>query len=330
MIRYALRLGFLLLLAGLGWGGWLVFYPVQPAHLPYAITVGPNRSLGQVAHSLQQENVIRSRRLLLLLARVQGTDRYVKAGLYRFSAPFSLRDVLQRFAEGNPDEASITIVEGWTFKQFRALVDQDPDIRHDSVGLSDADILHRLGVSIPCAEGLFFPSTYYFSPGASDLDIYRRAWVTMENRLQTAWAGRAADLPLHSPYQMLILASLVEKETARDADRPLISAVFLNRLTKKMRLQTDPSVIYGLGSGYDGRLGKAELRQDTPYNTYTRDGLPPSPIALPGEAALNAAANPAKTDVLYFVARGDGGSFFSRTLEQHNEAVRKFILKKDP
>jgi len=315
-------------LTALVWFSWVVFVPVEPPTSPYAITVGPSRTLSQVAHSLKQEGVIRSRDVMVLLARLQGTDRRIKAGLYRFQGPISLWEILQRFAAGNPDEASITVVEGWTFHQFRVAVDQSPDVQHDSTGLDDATLLAHIGASEPQAEGLFFPSTYYFTPGSSDIDLYRRAYATMQHKLLEAWQARANGLPITSPYQLLTLASLVEKETARAADRTLIAAVFVNRLNKNMRLQTDPSVIYGMGDAYRGNISKADLRRDTPYNTYTRNGLTPTPIALPGAASLLAAAHPAASDVLYFVARGDGGSYFSQTLDEHNDAVRKFILKK--
>lgn len=316
------------LLLSLCWLSWVVFVPVDLPESPYSVSVGPNRTLAQVARGLRQEGVIRNRVVMVALARLQGADRRIKAGLYRFSGSISMWSLLQRFSSGSPDEASVTVVEGWTFRQFRAQLDQDPDVKHDTAGLSDAEVLARIGADLPSPEGLFFPSTYLFTPGASDLEILDRAYQTMQRKLTQAWSGRAADLPLTSPYQLLTLASLIEKETARAGDRPMIAAVFVNRLKKKMRLQTDPAVIYGMGARYDGRIGKADLKRDTPYNTYTRDGLTPTPIALPGEAALEAAAHPAPSAVLYFVARGDGSSHFSTTLDEHNQAVRKYILKK--
>lgn len=328
MMKWFARGLVLALLLTLGWLSWVVFVPVGLPASPYTITVGPNRTLTQVARGLRQDGVIRNRAVMVALARLQGSDRRIKAGLYRFNGAVSMWGLLQRFSEGGPDEASVTVVEGWTFRQFRVQLDRDPDVKHDTAGLSDADVLQRIGADVPDPEGLFFPSTYYFNPGTSDLEILDRAYQTMQRKLTQAWETRAAGLPLTSAYQLLTLASLIEKETARESDRPMIAAVFSNRLKKKMRLQTDPSVIYGMGSRYDGRIGKADLKRDTPYNTYTRDGLTPTPIALPGEAALQAAAHPASSAALYFVARGDGSSFFSQTLEQHNDAVRKYILKK--
>ncbi|WP_215782728.1 endolytic transglycosylase MltG [Paludibacterium sp. B53371] len=327
-MKWLTRLVLAAFLLAVVWLSWVVFVPIEPPATPYTITVGPSRTLSQVATSLKQEGVVRSRGVMVLLARLQGTDRRIKAGQYRFNGSISLWGILQRFAEGNPDEASATVVEGWTFRQFRNLLDQHPDVTHDTAGLSDGEILARIGASEPHPEGLFFPSTYYFTPGSSDLDIYRRAYVTMQRKLAEAWQGRNSTLPVSSPYQLLTLASLVEKETARPQDRTMIAAVFVNRLNKSMRLQTDPAVIYGMGDAYHGNITKADLRRDTPYNTYTRNGLTPTPIALPGSAALAAAAHPAASDVLYFVARGDGSSYFSQTLDQHNDAVRKYILKK--
>jgi UPF0755 protein len=322
------RLLLIVLLLSSSWLVWVVWVPVVLPSSPYNITVGPNRTLSQVVRSLQQEGIVRSRGVMVALARIQGTDRHIKAGLYRFNGTASMWDILQRFADGRPDEASVTVIEGWTFTQFRQIVDASPDVQHATQGMSNAQILEQIGVNAPAAEGLFFPSTYYFTPGSSDIDLYKRAYATMQHRLMLAWQARSAGLPLSSPYQLLTLASLIEKETARESDRPMVSAVFVNRLKKGMRLQTDPSVIYGMGEHYDGHIGKADLKRDTPYNTYTRDGLTPTPIALPGDAALLAAAHPAASDVLYFVASGEGGSYFSQTLEQHNGAVRKFILKK--
>ena len=226
--------------------------------------------------------------------------------------------------EGRVSQAQISIIEGTTFRQLRNLLDADPDLRHDSTAMSETDILQRVGAPEAHAEGLFFPDTYYFASGASDLAILKRAYQTMQQRLQESWQQRSPGLPLQTPYQALILASIVEKETGQASDRDMIAGVFINRLRRGMRLQTDPSVIYGMGDKFDGNLRKRDLLTDTPYNTYTRAGLPPTPIALPGLAALQATLHPAKTDALYFVARGDGSSVFSKSLAQHNRAVAKY------
>ena len=218
----------------------------------------------------------------------------------------------------------MSVIEGWTFKQMRDALNANPDIIHDTVNLSDVEILQRIGAAEYQPEGLFFPDTYYFSAGSSDLRIFKRAYQTMQKRLQEAWLARAADLPLQTPYQALILASIVEKETGTPSDRAMIAGVFVNRLRKGMLLQTDPTVIYGMGDNYKGNIRKRDLLADTIYNTYTRPGLTPTPIALPGVAAMQAALHPAQTDALYFVSRGDGSSEFSSTLTAHNRAVDRY------
>ena len=211
---------------------------------------------------------------------------------------------------------------------MRAALDAHPGVRHETAGLTASEVLARLKVPERHPEGLFFPDTYHFNTGASDFQILARAYQTMQSRLGTAWQERAPDLPYDLPYQALIMASIVEKETGRPEDRGMIAAVFTNRLKRGMRLQTDPTVIYGLGSSFDGNLRKRDLETDGPYNTYIRAGLPPSPIAMPGEASIDAVLNPPPSSALYFVSRGDGTSEFSRTLEEHNRAVRKFQLKR--
>ncbi|EEG09378.1 endolytic transglycosylase MltG [Pseudogulbenkiania ferrooxidans] len=310
------------------WLAWVVAVPVPLPKAPYSIAVGANRTLGQVARALDQDGMIRNRWVMVALMRISGTDRKVKAGLYEFSRPVAMWEVLRRFAQGNPDQASVTAIEGWTFRQFRQALASEPDLQHVTASWSDEQILREIGASEAHPEGLFFPSTYFYVPGSSDLEVYRRAYRTMQQQLESIWLARRPDLPYASPYELLIMASLVEKETSRESDRAQVAAVFLNRLRIGMRLQTDPAVIYGMGASYQGNIGKAGLRRDTPYNTYTRSGLTPTPIALPGRAALDAAAHPADTRALYFVARGDGTTHFSETLDEHNGAVRQFILKK--
>jgi UPF0755 protein len=225
---------------------------------------------------------------------------------------------------GDFTQAEIVFIEGWTFRQIRSALDAHGQVRHDTAGLPVPKILDRLGASAPAAEGVFFPDTYVFGNGESDLAILRRAHHAMQKQLQSAWEQRAADLPLSSAYEALILASIIEKETGQPNERALISGVFANRLRAGMKLQTDPTVIYGLGEKFNGSLGKRDLMRDTPFNTYTRIGLPPHPIAAPGQAALVAAVRPAATGAFYFVARGDGSSVFSRTLEEHNRAIARY------
>ncbi|MBP4043629.1 endolytic transglycosylase MltG [Chromobacterium violaceum] len=322
------RVLLLLLLCAAGWLGWALLLPVDMPAGGYKLLVGPNRTMKQIAHALAKDGAIRNGQLMIVLARISGSDRKVKAGLYRLEGGQSMLDVLDRLVQGHPDEASLTAIEGWTFRQLRQAVDRNPDIKHDALKMSNAELMHQLDLPDINPEGLFFPSTYLFTPGSSDIDLYRQAFSTMAQQLDAAWAARKPGLPYATPYELLTMASLIEKETSSEADRPMVAAVFVNRLKKGMRLQTDPSVIYGMGSSYQGNIAKADLRRDTPYNTYTRAGLTPTPISLPGKAALYAAAQPAETDALYFVARGDGSSQFSSTLDEHNQAVRKYILKK--
>lgn len=209
-------------------------------------------------------------------------------------------------------------------RQMRAVVDAEPALKHDTAGMSDADLMRKIGAPETNPEGLFFPDTYLFARGSSDVELYRHAYQAMQKRLNDAWMKRSLDLPYKTPYEALTMASIIEKETGQKLERPMIAAVFVNRLRKNMLLQTDPTVIYGLGAGFDGNLRKRDLQTDTPYNTYTRTGLPPTPIALPGMASLQAALNPAPSDALYFVARGDGSSQFSTNLTDHNRAVNKY------
>jgi UPF0755 protein len=218
----------------------------------------------------------------------------------------------------------IRFTEGWTFRQMRAAIAQNPDLQHDTLELTDRQVLERVGASETHAEGLFFPSTYFFSPGSSDTEVYRQAYRQLKRLLDEAWANRAAGLPYDNPYHALVMASIVEKETGRDSDRDKVAAVFVNRLRRGMLLQSDPTTIYGIGERFDGNLRKRDLQTDTPHNTYTRAGLPPTPIAMPGMASLQATLHPPTSKALYFVARGDGSSEFSEDLAAHNRAVNKY------
>jgi UPF0755 protein len=237
-----------------------------------------------------------------------------------------IADVIDRLRRGETLKEKLTIVEGWTFREMRAALAAQPLLRRDSAAMSDAQVLAAVAAGEAHPEGLFAPDTYVFDAGSSDLEILRAAYRAQQARLARAWQDRAADLPLKSPYEALILASIVEKETGQPAERGRIAGVFVNRLRAGMLLQTDPTVIYGLGEKFDGNLRKRDLAADTPYNTYTRAGLPPTPIALPGAAAIEAALKPEPTRALYFVARGDGTSQFSDSLAEHNRAVSKYQL----
>lgn len=265
--------------------------------------------------------------LLLLQAwfRFSGQARLIKAGSYELVPGTSPRKLIRMLVRGEETLKSVTLVEGWTFTQMRAALQKAEQLAPDTIGLSPETIMDKLEKPGLHPEGRFFPDTYTYAKGASDLAVLKRAARAMDKRLDAAWAQRGADTPLKSPDEALILASIVEKETGRATDRPQISGVFINRLRLGMLLQTDPTVIYGLGPQFDGKLRKRDLLADTPYNTYTRAGLPPTPIAMPGKAALLAAVQPATTNALYFVSRGDGSSQFSASLDEHNRAVNKYI-----
>lgn len=308
---------------------WLTHFALTPIDVPAEareMTVKPGRSTRGVGRDLVSAGVLREPWSFTWLARVLRQDDAVQAGNYELPARITPYRLLEMITRGEVTQAQITFIEGWTFAQMRAALAQHPAVAHDAVELTDAQIMRAIGATEIHPEGLFFPDTYYFSPGTRELKILARAYHTMRSRLDSLWAARSEGLPYASPYQALIMASIVEKETGLDADRKLIAAVFVNRLKRSMRLQTDPTVIYGLGPAFDGNLRRVDLERDSPYNTYTRAGLPPTPIALPGQAALEAALKPASTPALYFVARGDGSSHFSDNLDEHNRAVRKYQL----
>jgi UPF0755 protein len=259
-----------------------------------------------------------------VLARVTGKAGQIKAGSYELKPDTSPRRLLTQLVRGEFAQESLTIIEGWTFRQMRQAIDAAPNLKHETAKLSDQELLAKVAPDYKAPEGLFFPDTYLFAKNASDLSIYRQAHEMMMKRLKAAWEKRDPGLPYTEPYQALIMASLVEKETGQKSERGMIAGVFVNRLKAGMLLQTDPTVIYGMGDKYDGKIRKKDLETDTPYNTYTRAGLPPTPIALPGVQSLAAATAPAKTEALYFVSRGDGTSHFSVNLNEHNKAVNQY------
>jgi UPF0755 protein len=264
---------------------------------------------------------------LQLYARLNGLAGRIHTGDYALTSKLTLPDLLDNLVKGKVIQYSLTIVEGWTFRQMLTAVHQHEHLTATLTGLSDDEIMARLGAPDQHPEGWFFPDTYHFPRETTDLDFLKRAHNTMQERLAAAWSQRAADIPLQNPYQALILASIIEKETGKSTERSKIAGVFTRRLQKRMLLQTDPTVIYGLGDAYNGNLKRSDLKTDTPYNTYIREGLPPTPIALPGAQSLLAAVQPAAGRELYFVSRGDGSHEFSNTLQQHNVAIRKFQLK---
>jgi UPF0755 protein len=307
-----------------GWFAYHVQDPVQIPITPYELSIKPGSSLRTVAKQLAGAGALHDTWSFILLSRLMGYSSLLKAGDYELTESISPWQLLKRVTNGDVNQSEVRFIEGWTFSQLRKTLNEHPALRHDTAGLTDFEVMQLIGASEMMAEGLFSPDTYYFVRGNSDVAILKRAYHAMQNNLNAAWAGRATNLPLTDSYQALILASIVEKETGREGDRTNVAGVFINRLRIGMRLQTDPTVIYGLGDKFDGNLRKKDLLTDQEYNTYTRSGLPPTPIALPGMASIQAALNPAKTSSLYFVGKGNGESHFSSNLTDHNRAVSKY------
>lgn len=305
---------------------WFVGYGYTEIAIgkPLQFSLKHGSSLRGATHQMQAAGVIDSPRQFELLARIYGESSRIQAGNYEIGGAITPVALLRKLTSGDRTQDQITFVEGWTLAQVRAALDSHAAIRHDTQGAVESDIVKRLGIPYASAEGLFFPDTYYFTNGTSDAAILQRAYRAMQAQLDSLWNTRASGLPLQNPYQALILASIIEKETGQPGERAMIAAVFVNRLKLGMRLQTDPTVIYGLGERFDGDLRKRDLLADGLYNTYTREGLPPTPIAMPGADSLTAALNPAPGKALYFVARGDGTSHFSNTLAEHERAVTKY------
>ena len=307
-----------------GAAAWWLHQPLALAHEPLELEIEHGTTPRGVARAVVAAGVRVDAQLLYAWFRVSGQDRQIKAGNYEIAAGTTPYSLLQKLARGEESLRALTLVEGWNWRQVRAALAREEALQPDSAGLSDAALMQRLGRAGVPPEGRFFPDTYTYAKGSSDLAVLRRALHAMDRHLEAAWAQRASDSPLKSPEQALILASIVEKETGRASDRPMIAGVFSNRLRIGMLLQTDPTVIYGLGDQFGGNLRKRDLQTDTPWNTYTRAGLPPTPIAMPGKAALLAAVQPQATKALYFVAKGDGSSHFSASLDEHNRAVNRY------
>ncbi|MCK8516499.1 endolytic transglycosylase MltG [Methylonatrum kenyense] len=263
------------------------------------------------------------------LARERELAGRLRAGEYRIPAGVTPAELLEQIVRGRVIQYSLTIIEGWTFNQLRAAINANPHVLNTLDDLSDEEVMARLGAEDQHPEGWFFPDTYHFPRGTTDEQLLRRALRTMQDTLEELWAERDESVPLESPYEGLILASIIERETGQAAERDEVAGVFVRRLRRGMRLQTDPTVIYGMGSAYEGRIRRSDLETDTPYNTYTRHGLPPTPIAMPGRASLEAAMNPAEGSSLFFVSRGDGTHYFSDTYDEHRRAVRRYILGRD-
>lgn len=295
---------------------------------PAEVHVAPGSSARAVAQAVTQANARTSATLLYAWFRLSGESRAIKAGYYEFGPGTTPRDLLDKMVQGIQALRSFTLLEGWNYREVLHAVRNSPDLAQDLDGLSPAELMERIGYPGLHPEGRFFPDTYRMVKHAPASSVLRQAALAMEERLAQAWAQREAGIPLRSPEEALTLASIVEKETGLESDRAQIAGVFTNRLRIGMRLQTDPTVIYGLGERFDGNLRRIHLRSDTPYNTYTRAGLPPTPISMPGWNSLLAAVRPASTRALYFVARGDGSSQFSATLQEHNAAVNRYQLKR--
>ncbi|OYY93494.1 MAG: aminodeoxychorismate lyase [Hydrogenophilales bacterium 28-61-23] len=330
MHRWGSRFLLLGLLGALGFGGWLAWYAMQPMRVPETVypidfSVQPGVALKTASASLYQNGVLTKPWAFVLLARLKGQAGAIKAGSYALEGPVSPLQLLRKITEGDTVLGKLALIEGWTFRDMRRSVAANPSLRHDTADMSDAELMKAVGAGDLHPEGLFFPDTYFFDRGSSELALYKRAYSAMRDNLNAQWALRApTGLPYRSPYEVLIMASIIEKETGAAEERPRIAAVFLNRLRIGMRLQTDPTVIYGLGAQFDGNLRRDDLLTDTPYNTYTRGGLPPTPIALPGLAAIQAALQPDRSKSLYFVAKGNGRHVFSETLDAHNRAVIRY------
>ncbi|MBL8266748.1 endolytic transglycosylase MltG [Steroidobacter sp.] len=335
-MRTLLRLfGVLILLGILGaaalawWGHRWLQTPIAALSTPIVFEVPKGASLRTVASSLNDQNLLDQPQIWTAWARVTKRDHSLKAGEYQLKPGLTPNELLEVLNSGDVLLHSITFIEGSTFADMRKAMAQSPSIRSDYATRSGEDVMRALGQPDVHPEGQFFPDTYRFARNTTDIELFGMAFRRMQQELKTVWEARAKDLPLAGPYEALILASIIEKETALDTERPQIAGVFIERLRKGMRLQTDPTVIYGMMATYDGNIRRSDLLRDTPYNTYTRGGLPPTPIALPGLDSIRAAVNPDKTGALFFVAtgNGDGSHYFSRTLAEHNAAVKRYLQK---
>lgn len=332
-MRLIKKLLFFACLAGLLLAGYVVWFSMSKTPQSGEVLVSTG-SVRKVCQQLATQNVISSALGLEILIRIQGQTSRIKAGYYEVPSGINMLELIAKLSSGDQQQDSITLIEGWQFSQIRAAIDAHPGLRHMSMAYADMQLMeaikaetsnkNEIMIDANHPEGLFFPDTYFFTKGARDLDIYKRAYSAMQKKMRLAWDQRGVGLPYQKPYEALIMASIVEKETGSPSERAEIAGVFINRLHLNMRLQTDPTVIYGLGEKFDGNLRKKDLLMDQAYNTYTRNGLPPTPIAMPGLASIQAALHPAQTSALYFVGKGDGTHWFSNSLEAHNRAVQRY------
>ena len=323
-LRNLFLLALLAVLAAGGAGWWWLHQPLRLLQSPLDLSIEPGTLPRSVAQAVRDAGVDVNPDLLYAWFRFSGQGRQIKAGSYELEKGITPLRLLDKLARGEESLRAVTLVEGWNLRQVRAALARSDQLRPDTQALSEEDLMKTLGRPGVHAEGRFFPDTYTYSKGSSDVRVLKRAMRAMDKHLAQAWAQRSPQVVLKTPEEALTLASIVEKETGRAADRTLVSAVFQNRLRIGMPLQTDPTVIYGMGEAFSGNLHKADLQADTPWNTYTRPGLPPTPIAMPGKASLLAAVQPAPGKFLYFVAKGDGTSHFSASLDEHNRAVNKY------
>jgi UPF0755 protein len=325
-MKRVLRIASAAVLGLVAYAIWYVATPIAIDKLPVEFEIQPGSRLRAAVGELKRAGVDAGGLRFELLARAYGRARDIRAGNYQLTRALTPKELLDKLTRGDVMQDDVKLIEGWNIRQVRAALDAHPSLRHDTRDLPDGELLAKVGAAESHPEGLFFPDTYLFAKGSSDVAVLRRAYRAMQRHLQAEWQARSPAAPYGTPYEALIMASIIEKETGQPSERDLIGGALTNRLRIGMRLQVDPTVIYGLGDSFDGNLKKAHLLTDGPYNTYTRAGLPPTPIAMPGLASLRSALRPAKTDALYYVARGDGTSQFSKTLTEHNRAVEKFQL----
>ena len=330
MIRRIKNLIVFGMMVALGLIAWLAYYAISPLKLQpnsQEITIQPKSGLRSIAKQLVKQGVLNEPWRFILIAKLLNKQSYLQAGNYTLNKNVSPYQLLLSLNHGTTTQGSITFIEGRTFAQMHEKIIKNEAIKQTITGLSESEMMKLMGSDYRVAEGLFFPDTFYFDRNTADTVILKRSYDAMRSKLAKAWEGRDTNLPYKNSYQALIMASIIEKETGKASERPMIAGVFINRLRIGMRLQTDPTVIYGMGARYEGNIRKKDLLADTPYNTYTRDGLPPTPIAMPGIAAIDAALHPEKTKALYFVGKGDGSHVFSNNLVEHNLAVVRYQLK---
>jgi UPF0755 protein len=323
-IKKTIVLGILVAAAAGGGFAWWARQPIITEEPPIDFTIVPGSGAHAAGQQIAEAGVPIQPLLFNLLARFTQKSSRLKAGAYELKPGTTPLRLIDQLVRGEFAQEQLTIIEGWTFRQMRLAVASHKGLKHDTVAMSDSELMALVSPEFKAPEGLFFPDTYLFAKGSSELAIFRQAHTMLIAKLSEAWEKRDPNLPYKNPYEALTMASIVEKETGQKSERAMIAGVFVNRLRLGMLLQTDPTVIYGMGARYDGKIRKKDLETDTPYNTYTRAGLPPTPIALPGMQSLTAALVPAKTPALYFVSRGNGTSQFSDNLTDHNRAVNQY------